>query len=63
MAKVVVTRESAGSTYKKVEENENETVILQRRAIRARRDISEGEVLAREMIEYQRPCPKDAAAK
>ena len=49
-----------GSTLKKVEQNEVQTVVLQRRAIRASRDIGIGETLSREMIEYQRPCPVDA---
>ena len=49
-----------GSAVKKVEQNESQTVVLQRRAIRACRDISIGELLTRDMIEYQRPCPKEA---
>ena len=49
-----------GSTHKKVETNEMDTVVLQRRSIRACRDIAKGEVLTREMIEFQRPCPNNA---
>lgn len=49
-----------GSTIKKVEENEKETVILQRRAIRLVVDKSEGEVINIEDIQFQRPCPEDA---
>ena len=49
-----------GSSIKKVECNELETVVLQRRAVRACRDLHKGEELSREMIEYQRPCPLDA---
>ena len=49
-----------GSTHKKVEANEVDTVILQRRSVRACRDIAAGERLTRRMIEFQRPCPKNA---
>tara|TARA_B100002052_G_C15879933_1_gene598727 strand:- start:1407 stop:2480 length:1074 start_codon:yes stop_codon:yes gene_type:complete len=49
-----------GSTIKKVEENEKETVILQRRAIRTIKGLKEGEVLKITDIQFQRPCPQDA---
>lgn len=49
-----------GDGLKKVEENERETVVLQRRAIRATRVIKAGEQLTRDVIEFQRPCPVDA---
>lgn len=48
-----------GGTVKKVEVNEAETVVLQRRAIRAVRRISAGEKLSRGDFEFQRPCPPD----
>jgi len=51
---------SLGGPVKKVENNEKETVILQRRAVRAIRKISAGEKLNRNMIEFQRPCPMNA---
>ena len=44
----------------KIEDNEKETVILQRRAVRASRKIHKGEKLERNMIEFQRPCPRGA---
>ena len=50
---------SLGSNLKKVEENEKETVILQRRAIRAKRKLFKGEVISQDMLEVLRPCPKD----
>jgi sialic acid synthase SpsE len=53
---------SLGSGVKKVEENEKETVVLQRRAIRAKRNINEGEVLTSGHIEVLRPCPIDGLA-
>lgn len=49
-----------GSSVKKVEENEEETVILQRRAIRLIKDVKKGEVITTDKIQFQRPCPKDA---
>jgi N-acetylneuraminate synthase len=49
-----------GTGVKKVENNEMETVILQRRCARARRDICAGEQLGAENIEFLRPCPVDA---
>ncbi len=49
-----------GSSVKKVEDNEKETVILQRRAIRLIVSKQEGEVINSEDIQFQRPCPEDA---
>ena len=51
---------SLGGPIKQVENNEKETVILQRRAVRAIRKISAGEKLDRNMIEFQLPCPRNA---
>ena len=48
-----------GSGVKRVEENENETVVLQRRAIRVESNIRAGTILARENLVVLRPCPKD----
>ncbi len=49
-----------GSGIKKVEDNELETVILQRRSIRLKRTIKTGELLTRDDIEFLRPCPREA---
>ena len=49
-----------GSGLKKIEENEKETVILQRRAIRLVVDKKIGEVVSSEDIQFQRPCPENA---
>lgn len=49
-----------GEKNKKIEDNERETVILQRRSIRVTRRIEQGEILTRNDIEFQRPCPEDA---
>lgn len=51
---------SLGMEVKKVEDNESETVVLQRRAIRASNDLKAGIVLSREHVEVLRPCPIDA---
>jgi len=49
-----------GDEMKKVEDNESETVILQRRAIRMVKNVAAGEKISRTDIEFQRPCPLDA---
>lgn len=48
-----------GSGVKKIEGNETQTAILQRRAIRLVRDIVAGEVLKKEDLVVLRPCPVD----
>lgn len=48
-----------GSETKKVEGNEADTVVLQRRAIRAARELRAGTVLAADDLECLRPCPPD----
>ncbi|MEK6925710.1 MAG: N-acetylneuraminate synthase family protein [Nanoarchaeota archaeon] len=45
-----------GDGNKKVEDNEKETVILQRRCIRASRDIFEGKIITEDDLEFQRPA-------
>lgn len=45
-----------GSADKVVGDNEKETVIIQRRCLRADRDIAKGEILTREMISVLRPA-------
>ena len=49
-----------GTGSKGIEENELETIVLQRRCVRARRDIASGEKLTREDLEVLRPAPRDA---
>lgn len=48
-----------GNGIKKVEENEAQTVILQRRAIRLASNLASGTVLQRRDLEVLRPCPSD----
>lgn len=51
---------SLGVGCKRVEHNEKETIILQRRAIRLKTDLPQGVILAREDLTVLRPCPEDA---
>ncbi|MDZ7641809.1 MAG: N-acetylneuraminate synthase family protein [Desulfurivibrio sp.] len=53
---------SLGSGCKKVEENELETVVLQRRSLRLSRDMGAGEMLTAEDLVALRPCPVDGLA-
>ena len=60
---VARTRElerALGSPVKRVADNEKETVVLQRRCLRAARDIKEDEVITREMIDVLRPATPGA---
>lgn len=51
---------SLGLEIKKVEDNEKETVILQRRAIRVKKDLKAGDIIFKDDLEFLRPCPEDA---
>jgi len=51
---------SIGSGLKKVEQNEQQTVIVQRRAIRAVRDLKKGSIANKSDLTVLRPCPVDA---
>ncbi len=51
-----------GTGMKRVEDNERETVVLQRRSIRARVALPAGTVLTRDHVEVLRPCPPDGLA-
>ena len=46
-----------GDGVKRVEENERETVVLQRRCARAIKPLKAGEILASESVEFLRPAP------
>ena len=43
-----------------MEENETDTVVLQRRAVRVKTSLPSGTVLCAEMLEELRPAPRDA---
>ncbi len=49
-----------GSRNKEVAENERDTVVVQRRCLRAAGDLRAGTVLRAEMLEALRPAPRDA---
>ncbi len=51
---------SLGAGQKKIEGNEKETVVLQRRSIRLKDDMSAGAELTRESLTVLRPCPIEA---
>ena len=48
-----------GVGIKQVENNELETVVLQRRAIRMAVNLATGSILTRDHLTVLRPCPKD----
>lgn len=49
-----------GDGVKKVEENEKDSYIVQRRSLRVNKDLQVGEILYRDLIDILRPCPKNA---
>jgi len=49
-----------GNGVKDVESNEQQTVVLQRRCVRAGRDLSTGTVISRSDIVVLRPAPREA---
>lgn len=62
-AMVDATREleyALGDGVKRFEDNEAETVVVQRRAIRVKADLPAGHVLSADDLECLRPCPVDA---
>jgi len=62
-AMVDATREleyALGDGTKRIEENEHETVVIQRRALRMTGPLAAGSVIAAEDLEALRPCPEGA---
>ena len=51
---------SLGSSIKGVENNEIETVVLQRRSIRVNKNLPKGHIIVNSDLIEVRPCPKDA---
>ncbi|ELE7615218.1 TPA: N-acetylneuraminate synthase family protein [Vibrio vulnificus] len=49
-----------GSGVKTVEDNEKETVVVQRRSIRVKKNMEIGQIICKEDLECLRPCPIDA---
>ncbi len=52
--------QALGDADKRVAENERETVVVQRRCLRASRPLAAGTQLTRDMIDVLRPAPPDA---
>jgi sialic acid synthase SpsE len=50
---------SLGSSKKEIAANERDTVVVQRRCLRAARDLPQGTILSRDMIDVLRPAPLD----
>lgn len=48
-----------GGELKKIEDNELETSVLQRRAIRASINLEKGSILTKDVLSVLRPCPAD----
>ena len=48
-----------GQGNKIIEENEKQTVILQRRSIRLTSDLKSGSKILSKHLEFLRPCPSD----
>lgn len=60
---VDATRElelTLGNGIKKIENNESQTVILQRRSIRLKSSIDKNQTIKEDNLDFLRPCPKDA---
>lgn len=51
---------SLGTGCKKIEGNENETVVLQRRSLRLTTDLAAGASISRDSLTVLRPCLEDA---
>ena len=49
-----------GDGVKRIEDNEQDSAIVQRRSLRVRADMAAGAVLSADHLEALRPCPKDA---
>ncbi|MDC0885453.1 N-acetylneuraminate synthase family protein, partial [Gammaproteobacteria bacterium] len=52
--------ETLGDGVKKVEENEKNAFIVQRRSITVKRSLSKGQKIEEGDIEFLRPCPKNS---
>jgi len=52
--------EALGNEIKKIEKNEQDTAIVQRRSIHLARDLNKGEIIRKSDLTLLRPCPIDA---
>jgi N-acetylneuraminate synthase len=53
---------SLGNGVKEIELNELKTSVLQRRSIRIKRDMKQGEIINKDDLIMLRPCPEDSIA-
>lgn len=60
MVASIRTLEKALGSKKEIYSEESQTIILQRRCLRAKQDIKKGSILKRDMIDVLRPAPKDS---
>jgi N-acetylneuraminate synthase len=60
VAETRLLERALGSADKFIADNEQDTQIVQRRCLRAARDIQAGEVFARDMIDVLRPATPGA---
>jgi sialic acid synthase SpsE len=60
VASIRKLEKALGSSKKDIYEEENETVVLQRRCLRASRDITKNSNITEEMINVLRPAPKNS---
>jgi N-acetylneuraminate synthase len=51
---------SLGNSIKNIEDNEQDTVIVQRRCLRASIDLKADTILTEDMIDILRPAPKNS---
>ncbi len=59
-AQIRALEQAMGSPHKRVYDEENETVVLQRRCLRAACNIRAGETMTPDMISVLRPAPRNA---
>ena len=52
--------QSLGNGKKKIEKNELQSSIIQRRGVRFNQDLSKGRKITRKMLEILRPCPSNS---
>ena len=55
-----ILERSLGHFTKEVQNNEKDTIVLQRRAIRFIKDMNSGDIISEGDFQFQRPCPEDA---
>jgi sialic acid synthase SpsE len=54
--------QALGDGIKRVEENEMQSVVVQRRSLRSAKDLAQGEILSKQDIVALRPIPEDGIA-